>query len=124
MSRWAEHNPNPHGKSVGDCMVRALSKATGESWDCTYIWLCVLGFLHADMNDSNEVMDCFLRKRGFKRGMIEEECTVDEFAAGHPMGTYVLALGRHVVCVKDGMYWDSWDSGKEIPLYFWCKGED
>lgn len=26
-------NPNPEGKQVGDCTVRAIAKATGKSWD-------------------------------------------------------------------------------------------
>ena len=27
----------------------------------------------------------------------------------------------HVVCVEDGKYFDSWDSGNEIPLFYWEK---
>ena len=79
-------NPNPEGKQVGDCTVRAISKATGKSWDETYVGLC----LH-------------------------------EFARDHPRGVYVLALSSHVVCVEDGKYFDSWDSGNEIPLFYWEK---
>lgn len=36
-------------------------------------------------------------------------------------GIYVLALQGHVVCVIDGVYYDSWDSGREVPLYYWQK---
>lgn len=37
-------NPNPEGKQVGDCTVRAIAKATGKSWDETYVsaQVCVL----------------------------------------------------------------------------------
>jgi hypothetical protein len=31
----------------------------------------------------------------------------------HPYGTYVLHIRGHVVTVKDGEYWDSWNSGKK-----------
>lgn len=24
-------------------------------------------------------------------------------------------------CVIDGVYYDSWDSGREVPLYYWQK---
>nr|DAW82566.1 MAG TPA: hypothetical protein [Caudoviricetes sp.] len=34
---------------------------------------------------------------------------------------YVLALSSHVVCVEDGTYFDTWDSGSEIPLFYWAK---
>ena len=44
-----------------------------------------------------------------------------DFAAEHPSGTYILALSGHVVCVMDGDYYDTWDSGGEVPLYYWRK---
>ena len=34
-------NPNPAGRQVGDCTVRAISKSTGQSWDETYMGLCL-----------------------------------------------------------------------------------
>lgn len=30
---WKTYNPNPCGCRVGDCTVRAICKATGESWN-------------------------------------------------------------------------------------------
>lgn len=39
------------------------------------------------------------------------------------MGRYLLALDQHVVAVVDGDYYDTWDSGNEIPIYYWMKGE-
>ena len=30
------YNPNPAGRNVGDCTVRALNKALGQDWDATY----------------------------------------------------------------------------------------
>ena len=99
-------NPNPEGKQVGDCTVRAIAKATGKSWDETYVGLC-------------------LRQQGFTRNVVPNTCpdcyTVEEFARDHPHGMYVLALSSHVVCVEDGKYFDSWDSGNEIPLFYWEK---
>lgn len=29
-------NLNPHGLRVGDCVVRAISKALGQTWETTY----------------------------------------------------------------------------------------
>lgn len=39
MSKWIKYNPNPHGNNVGDCTVRAISKALGQDWDTTYAGL-------------------------------------------------------------------------------------
>ena len=47
--------------------------------------------------------------------------TVRDFCEDNPLGTFVLAIHEHVVCVVDGDYYDSWDSGGEIPIYYWTK---
>lgn len=41
MSRYQYFNPNPDGIRVGDCTVRAISKATGKPWNEVYLGLCV-----------------------------------------------------------------------------------
>ena len=118
-------NPNPAGKKVGDCTVRAIAKATGQSWDKTYIDLCLQGLMMGDLPSANSVWGAYLRRQGFARNVIPNTCpdcyTVAEFAADHPRGVYVLALSSHVVCVVDGSYFDTWDSGEETPLFYWEK---
>lgn len=119
------YNPNPAGARVGDCTVRALCKATGKSWDEVYCGLCAYGHRLKDMPSANTVWGAYLRGQGFSRRLIDDApwiYTVDDFAKEHPSGVYVLALDSHVVCVKDGMYHDAWDSGQEVPIYCWGKG--
>lgn len=120
-------NPNPAGKQVGDCTVRAIARATGKGWEETYIGLCLQGLMMGDMPSANSVWSAYLRRNGFSRNVVPNTCpdcyTVAEFAADHPHGVYVLALSSHVVGVEDGTYFDSWDSGNEIPLFYWEKGD-
>ena len=122
---WARHNENPDGRNVGDCTVRAISTALGQEWETTYIALALQGYLMGDMPSANHVWGAYLREKGFRRAVIPDECldcyTVADFAAEHPSGTYILALSGHVVCVMDGDYYDTWDSGGEVPLYYWRK---
>ena len=33
-----------------------------------------------------------------------------------------MAMATHVVCVQNGDWLDTWDSGDEVPLYYWQKG--
>lgn len=117
------YNKNPKGKQVGDCTVRAISKAMGQSWEDTYIALAMMGLILGDMPNANSVWGAYLRSKGFKRTMIPDMCpdcySVVEFSEDHPRGTYILALSGHVVCVIDGNYYDAWDCGKEIPLFYW-----
>ena len=46
---WQYINLNPRKKSVGDCTVRAIAIATGSAWVDTYLDLCLLGMVMADM---------------------------------------------------------------------------
>lgn len=121
-------NPNPAGHAVGDCVVRAICKATGESWDKTFVGLAVTGLDLADMPSANAVWGAYLHRKGYARHALLDKCpecySVRDFAAEHPRGVYILALSGHVVTVKDGSYYDAWDSGAEIPLYVWTKKED
>lgn len=120
---WIKYNPNPNARRVGDCTVRAISKALAQDWDKTYSDLAMQGFVLCDMPNANHVWGAYLKSKGFKRDIIPDECpdnyTVADFCTDHRKGIYVLALNGHVVAVKDGNYFDTWDSGGEIPLYYW-----
>lgn len=122
-------NPNPDWNTVGDCVIRAISKIMGKDWDSTYTSLSLHGYMLKDMPSSNHVWGSFLRSKGFKRFAIPDTCpdcyTVKEFCADNPEGSYLLATGTHVVTVEDGDYYDTWDSGDEVPVYYWVKeGEE
>lgn len=126
MGNYAYYQPNPAGKSVGDCTVRALSKALGQTWEETYVGLALEGFARGDLLNADSVWGPYLKARGFTRNWIPDECldcyTVSDFAADHPEGAYVLSMpGKHVVAVVDGVIYDSWDSSNETPTYFWAK---
>ena len=118
-------NNNPKNLRVGDCAIRAISKATGQEWSDAYIGLCSEGLVFKDMPSSNYVWGMYLKKYGFEEHMIASVCpqciTVEEFAKTHPKGRYVLATQNHVVAVINGDYFDTWDSGNEIVLYFYKK---
>lgn len=116
------YNPNPLGLSVGDCTIRALSCALDISWEQTYNLLAQLGFDMGDMPSSNRVWSELLKINGFKKYQLPDTCpacyTIRDFCYDHPYGIYVVGTGEHVVCIKNGNYFDSWDSGNEIPIYY------
>lgn len=123
MSEWQYYNPSPVGRQVGDCSVRALSKAIGTDWDRAYVELALMGFMMKNMPDGNEVINAVLKQYGFVKQIIPNTCpecyTVKEFADEHPHGTYVVGTGNHVVCIDSGTIFDSWDSSNEIAIFFW-----
>ena len=124
---WLKYNPNPAGRNVSDCSVRAISAALGVDWEKAFALIAKAAFQMADMPSSNSVWGAVLRQRGFYRHAIPNTCpecyTAEDFCRDHPHGVYVLGFGNHVATVKDGIILDSWDSSNEIPQYYWSKGE-
>lgn len=126
---FINYNANPVNNRVGDCVIRAISKATGNTWEETYTKIALQGFLMSDMPSANRVWMAYLKKIGFKKYLIPDTCpdcyTVQDFCIDHPVGIYVLWVdgqqNGHVVCVVDGNYYDTWDSGNEFPIFYWRK---
>lgn len=120
---WIEFNPNPLGKRIGDCVIRAIAIATGMTWDETYIVLSDYGMMLKNLPNANEVWGAYLKDQGFTRHVIPDTCpdcfTVRDFCRENPVGVFILCTGSHVVTVKNGDYYDAWDSGKETPQYYW-----
>lgn len=122
---WREYNPNPAGRTVGDCSVRAVSAALGISWEDAYDLLSDAGYSMGDMPSSDSVWGAVLRQHGFYRTAIPNRCpdcyTANDFARDNPVGVFVLGFGGHVATVIDGDIYDSWDSSNCVPVYVWYR---
>ena len=122
---YVYYNPNPVGRSVGDCAVRAIAKALNTTWEKAYVKIATNGFRMGDMPSSDSVWGAVLRMNGFHREGLPNLCpdcyTAEDFCRDNPIGTYVLGFGGHVATVVDGDLFDAWDSSREIPQFFWTK---
>ena len=116
-------NPNPSKKLVGDCVIRAVSIVLDQTWLETYDGITAVGRELRDMPSSNAVWDAYLRDKGYIKHIIPDTCPecyrVADFCWDHPSGDYLLATGTHVIAVLNGDYYDTWDSGDEVPIYFY-----
>ena len=121
-------NPNPADRRVGDCAVRAVSRAICEDWEKTYTMIAMNGFSMGDMPSSNAVWGSVLRQYGFKRTTIPNRCpecyTIADFARDNTKGLFVIGTEGHVVAVQDGDWYDTWDSGEKVPVYVWYKDSE
>lgn len=120
-------NPNPTKKTdVGDCVVRAICKATGDGWATVYMDLCHLGLELSGMPNDKKIWKEYLKRNGFiehkisnKRGT--KRGTVGEFAEKNKKGTYVLQVANHLVTVHEGYSWDTWDCSSCSLYGYWEK---
>lgn len=116
-------NENPKQNRVGDCVIRAISTALSQSWEETYIDLCLQGYLMSDLPSSNAVWNAYLKNKGYTREFIKNDCpecySISDFAEEYPTGIYIVGTGTHAVAVVNGDIFDNWDCSGEQPIYFY-----
>lgn len=116
---------NPEFNDDSDCTVRAICLLLDKSWDAVYLELCAEGFNMKRMPINDKVWGSYLVKEGCKRYRLPNTCpmcyTVNDFAIDYPKGEYLVKVDSHVVAVVNGYYYDTWDSGNEVALYYWKK---
>lgn len=116
-------NPNPQKLLVEDCVIRGISIVNDQPWLKTYDQVAAKGRQLFNMPSSNSVWNEVLIDQHFKRSTLPNTCpacyTIIDFCNDHPHGEYLVATGTHVVAVLNGNYYDTWDSGDEVPIYFY-----
>lgn len=124
---YVEYNPNPDRKLVDDCVIRAICKITNKDWEQVYTELMVEGLEVHDWPMKNYVWGRYLSNNDFTKHLLPDTCpfcyTTKHFCNDHPIGSYILATGTHVIAVVNGDYYDTWDSGDEVPVYYWKRKE-
>ena len=123
------YNPNPAGKLVGDCVVRAISRVENLTWEESFTRLVAEAFSLYDLPSSNYVWGAYLKSKGYVRKNLPDTCpdcyTLRQFCKDHPNERCIVATGTHAVAViPPGDIWDSWDSSDEIVTYYWVKEEN
>ena len=105
------YNANPRGRNVNDCTVRAISLATGRSWDETFAELSDFAQSQAIMPDEVLYIDEYLERR------YEKVCgcrqfypiTVGDFVKENPYGIFLITMAGHITCAIDGCIYDTFD---------------
>ena len=119
--RYIYYQPNDKDlkDQVGDCQIRALSKALNLSWLETFdliIPICrsqqTTAIFSCELQKTKEAMEYLgFEYHGVSNKKGTTRPTVESFAKSHPKGRYVVTVSHHVVAVVDGQYFDTWNSG-------------
>ena len=116
-------NPNPDNKQVPDCVIRAICIALNKPWLEVSDELYGLARREYSVTCDDHVWGYYLYSLGFEPFLLPFACpkciTVDDFKKYYPYGTYIIGTGYHAVAVINGDYYDTWDSGNEVPTFFW-----
>lgn len=112
---WKYYNANVRGNSVNDCVVRAISKAEGKTWDETYEELSDIAQYEGILLDDVNFVESYLDKR-YKR-QCHYSKTVGEFIEEHKKGTYLITMQGHITVAIDGILYDTFDCR---PKRMWC----
>lgn len=122
---YIPYNANPAGIDTNDCTIRAISTLLDQSWRETYDDIVYLGRISYNMPSSDHVWGEYMFVNGFRRHIVPDTCpmcySVKGFCRDNPYGKFLLKTPSHVVAVIDGNYYDTWDSGNEVPIYYWRK---
>lgn len=123
------YNANPKGKYTGDCVIRAISTATGKPWADVLRDLTEYGIKYGQMPNDPKLYDKYLTANGWvkmkqPRYSTGAKMTGDDFCLYHAEEgkTYIAHIGgHHIVCIKDCRVWDTWDCAEKCIGNYWVK---
>ena len=104
-------------KRASDCSVRCIMAAEGLDWKTAFGKLVETAYKEMDIPNDSGVIEKTIKKMGYEKRRL----SVSEFAKRHKKGTFILSLTGHVVCVKNGHWYDTWDCGEYKVFKYWEK---
>ena len=109
-------NVHPQGKLVGDCVKRAITKATGMNYHEVQLELNrhkrVTGAktFNEDKNWKSYVENVLNGvKLSFPAKAGQPRMNGERFCKAYPKGNYILNMAGHLSCCVDGVIYDTWD---------------
>ena len=123
------YNANPKNKRGKDCTYRAFCLFFGISWEDVARLDAEFYLKHGMWLYTTEYEGCFfhsrinllMEERGYKQVYAynsgEHIPTLRDFINSYalPDKKYLCELGNHMVAIKDGKVWDTWDSSGQCP---------
>ena len=110
------YNENPLNRYEDDCVIRAISCATGKSWDYVYDYLSDIAQYEGTLLDKREFVLNYL-DRTYKR--LNVKGTVGYVSSMYPRNTLLITMRGHITCSKNGIIYDTFDCRNREAEYIW-----
>lgn len=120
------YNANPKNRRTSDCVIRAICTATNQSWDDVAKGLFEYVLKHKVSMESTECYSKYLADNGWvkqkqPRKVDGTKYTGVEFVRKFKCVCVAHIGGNHIVCIKDGKVYDTWDSTDGCIGNYWIK---
>lgn len=119
MAKFKFWNENPNGEYVGDCVTRAITLASGLTYEQVQEKLYYCGKL---LECDPLCVSCydFLLTKYFEFDRLDPHgATLDEFADKHTNGLYLVRSKGHISVLLDNCVYDTWDCRNMILTDCW-----
>lgn len=123
---FKKENVNPKNKKAADCVARAISKATGISWEQVIRELTEYGIEKGLVFNEKATYGSWLVENGWMmqkqpRKSDNTKYTVKEFTSLYSQGIYIIGVANHLTVVIDGYIYDTWNCGSKTVGNYWIK---
>ena len=125
MIGFEKRNVNPKNRKTPDCVVRALTVATGKAYADVYRELFDVSLATGYMLNEKRVEDKVLASNGFVKHKQPRKADGTKYTIGEvdeltgKRGIVVIRCAHHLTAVLDGVLIDTWDCrGKCISNYY------
>lgn len=127
---WEIFQPNPtepkYSSTKGDCVIRAVCAALDIDWLDAFDILTEHARETYTLPNDPDVVARVLAKYGFVKVSVKREKgkkapTPNALAEQFPDKVFVCRLSHHMVCVRGGKYWDTWQSGDKTIYNYYVK---
>lgn len=127
MLNFIKTNQNPKGRKTCDCVIRALSSATGKTWDEVYQDLAAIGFKIKAMPNDKPTYERYLQQQGWEKHKQPRKVSGFKYVVGElqeltAASRVVISVANHLTCVIDGSIVDSWNTNDRTILNYWTFG--
>lgn len=128
-STFRYYNCNPYRVHTDDCVIRAITAGTGNSWAEVVSDLSEYMLKYGYMMNTPETYGLYLEDKGWVKHQAPKKSkganmTVGEFVKKFKGHAIVHVDDNHVTYIADGKIWDLWDPSAHIMGEYWAPANE